>query len=105
MLFLENIAAELKSQLPAINLITHPIPRLAEPQPASSDSLPSGLTESCSPFMKRIPADVPVFYVGGESLALNNLLLTHSTNQVGHSLALSPAMPACLVFGRIGVVA
>ncbi|KAG8956228.1 Diphthamide biosynthesis protein 2 [Tulasnella sp. 424] len=32
--------------------------------------------------MKRIPADIPVFYVGGESLALNNLLLTHSTNQV-----------------------
>lgn len=75
------IAAELKNQLPSINVITHAIPRLAAPHPASSDSTSGSPAESYSPFMKQIPENAVIFYVGSESLALNNLLLTHSTNQ------------------------
>ncbi|KAG8935410.1 Diphthamide biosynthesis protein 2 [Tulasnella sp. 417] len=69
------------SHLVYINIITHPIPRLAAPQPTSSDSTSDTNAESYSPFMKQIPGNAVIFYVGCESLALNNLLLTHSTNQ------------------------
>ncbi|KAG9050229.1 Diphthamide biosynthesis protein 2 [Tulasnella sp. UAMH 9824] len=77
----DAIATELKSQLSGINLITHPVPRLAAPQPAFSDSTSDSPAESYSPFMKQIPENATIFYVGSESLALNNLLLTHSANQ------------------------
>ncbi|KAG8983737.1 Diphthamide biosynthesis protein 2, partial [Tulasnella sp. 427] len=79
---LKNIATELKAQLPNINVITHPISRLAEPRSTSPNAPSSDPAEPYSPFMKRIPETYTIFYVGGESLALNNLLLTHSSSQV-----------------------
>ncbi|RPD58166.1 diphthamide biosynthesis protein [Lentinus tigrinus ALCF2SS1-7] len=86
----DSIVSELKSRLPSPARILHtPIPLVAHPSPSGQHRTPHELHEAGqdnspedSSVEEASPENSVILYIGGESLTLTNLLLTHASYEV-----------------------
>ncbi len=75
--------SELKSKLPSTTRILHtPVPLVAYPPSSGQHRTPHHLPEAGADDPKASPENSVILYIGTESLALTNLLLTHASYEV-----------------------
>lgn len=94
-----EVANKLQELLPAKRFVHSTTARVCEPSSATSppsdkESRHDGISANRSRNYK-LPDDVSIddcaiFYIGGESLALTNILMTHSQNEVNSILNTLP---------------
>ncbi|KAI0370673.1 diphthamide biosynthesis protein [Pilatotrama ljubarskyi] len=87
----DDVIAELRQRLPSTRVLHTPIPLVAHPSPSGQQRTSSSLPESGHPDQPTLeetsqddasPEQSVILYIGGESLTLTNLLLTHSSYEV-----------------------
>lgn len=85
----DGIAKQLQNSLPSSShLVHHDIPLFCTPATSSQQ----GITGDVDGAENDEQYD-SICYVGGESLGLTNLLITHSSSNVRHQLNQKPAEP------------
>ena len=78
----ERIANAMKAELPSSEIFYRPIPLATKPPSVAEAVVQQNNDEDEQP-----QSQGTVLYIGGESLALTNLLITHASYEVSHLLS------------------